>query len=50
MKLLTALAITAVMFASNAFAFDPDELQKLKDTGDWLKCNLNGANLKDFVQ
>ena len=45
MKLLTALAITAVMFASSASAFDPDDLQKLKDTGDCYRCDLRAANL-----
>ena len=50
MKLLTALAITAVMFASSASAFDPDDLQKLKDTGFCVGCALfkailSGANL-----
>ena len=46
MKLLTALAITAVMFASSASAADPDDLQKLKDTGNCIGCNLESANLK----
>ena len=46
MKLLTALAITAVMFASSASAFDPDDLQKLKDTGNCKGCDLSGANLQ----
>ena len=47
---LTALTIAATMFASSASAFDPDDLQKLKDTGfcvgcDLRKANLTGANL-----
>ena len=47
---LTALTIAATMFASGAFAADPDDLQKLKDTGfcvgcDLRKANLTGANL-----
>ena len=47
---LTALTIAATMFASSASAFDPDDLQKLKDTGfcvgcDLRKANLSGANL-----
>ena len=45
MKLLTVLAITAVMFASSASAFDPDDLQKLKDTGNCIGCNLESAIL-----
>ena len=45
MKLLTALAITAVMFASSASAADPDDLQKLKDTGKCATCDLGGADL-----
>ena len=45
MKLLTVLAITAVMFASSASAFDPDDLQKLKDTGKCATCDLGGADL-----
>ena len=46
MKLLTALAITAVMFASSASAFDPADLQKLKDTGECVGCDLRKANLE----
>ena len=33
------------MFASSASAFDPDDLQKLKDTGDCVACDLEGAFL-----
>ena len=48
MKLtLTALTIAATIFASSASAFDPDDLQKLKDTNECNSCNLNGANLRD---
>tara|TARA_B100000767_G_C19606151_1_gene467808 strand:- start:111 stop:290 length:180 start_codon:yes stop_codon:yes gene_type:complete len=43
MKLLTALAITAVMFASSSSAFDPDDLQKLEDA------NLTFAIVKDVI-
>ena len=42
---LTALTIVATMFASSASAFDPDDLQKLKDTGNCEECALSGANL-----
>ena len=46
MKLtLTALTIAATIFASSASAFDPDDLQKLKDTGECAECNLRYANL-----
>jgi uncharacterized protein YjbI with pentapeptide repeats len=45
--ILTALTVASTMFASSASAFDPDDLQKLKDTGDCeFKCNLTNANLK----
>ena len=46
MKLtLTALTIVATMFASSASAFDPDDLQKLKDTGNCEECDLRDAYL-----
>ena len=48
MKLtLTILTVAATLFASSASAFDPDDLQKLKDTGDCVECDLEGANLKN---
>ena len=47
MKLLTALAITATLFAGSASASDPDDLQKLKDTDNCVKCNWSGADLSD---
>jgi len=37
---LTALTIAATMFASSASAFDPDDLQKLKDTKNGTGCDL----------
>jgi len=43
---LTALTVAATMFASSASAFDPADLQKLKDTNECVKCDLSGANLK----
>ena len=52
MKLtLTALTVAATMFASSAFAFDPADVQKLKDTNKCVECNLykailSGANLR----
>ena len=47
MKLtLTALTIVATMFASSAYAFDPDDLRKLKDTGDCSECDLSNADLE----
>ena len=46
MKLtLTALTVAATMVASSASAFDPDDLQKLKDTGKCATCDLGGADL-----
>ena len=43
---LTALTVAATMFANSASAFDPDDLQKLKDTGNCEECDLRGANLE----
>ena len=48
---LPILTIAVTIFAGGAFAFDPDDLKKLKDTGDCVDCdlkfaNLRGANLK----
>ena len=46
MKLtLTALTVAATMFASNASAFDPDDLQKLTDFNVCVECDLSGADL-----
>ena len=42
---VTALTIAATMFASSAYAFDPADLQKLKDTGNCEKCDLSNADL-----
>jgi hypothetical protein len=44
-RTLTALTVAATMFASNASAFDPDDLQKLLDTGECVHCDLFGADL-----
>ena len=46
-QILTALTVAATMFASSAYAFDPDDLQKLKDTNDCFECVLYWANLAD---
>ena len=47
MKLtLTALTVAATMFASSASAYDPADLQKLKDTNECVNCDLIGADLK----
>ena len=46
-RTFTALTLAATMFASSASAFDPDDLQKLKDTNSCVQCNLQGANLQD---
>ena len=44
MKLtLTILTVAATLFASSASAFDPADLQKLKDTNKCLRCDLTGA-------
>ena len=44
-RTLTALTVAATMFASSASAFDPDDLQKLKDTGNCEECDLRDAYL-----
>lgn len=36
------------MFANNAAAFDPNDLQKLKDTGNCVKCDLSAAFLRSI--
>ena len=46
-RTLTALTLAATMFATIASAFDPADLQKLKDTNDCVSCDLSGANLRD---
>ena len=43
---LTILAIAISIFASNASAFDPEDLQKLKDTNKCVKCDLTEADLQ----
>ena len=46
MKLtLTAMTLTAIMFAGSASAFDPDDLQKLKNNNACKSCDLSGADL-----
>ena len=51
MKLtLTALIVVAALVANGAAAFEPADLQKLKDTGNCVECDLfkailSGANL-----
>ena len=42
---LTALTVTATMFANSASAFDPAHLQQLKNTGKCATCDLGGADL-----
>lgn len=50
MKLtLTALTVAATLFAGSASAFDHDDLQKLKDTGECAECDLSNANLKGTI-
>ena len=45
-RTLTALTLAASMFANGASAFNPDDLQKLKNTNSCVQCNLQGANLQ----
>ena len=45
-RTVTALTLAATMFASSASAFDPADLQKLKDTKGCGMCDLEGANLE----
>ena len=53
MKLtLTALTVVAALVANGAAAFEPADLQKLKDTGNCVECDLfkailSGANLNE---
>lgn len=52
LPILTILTMAATIFAGGAFAFDADDLKKLKDTGECTQCdlreaNLEGANLMD---
>ena len=37
---LTALTVAVTMFASSVLAADPADIQKLKDTGACIKCDL----------
>ena len=47
MKLtLPILTIAATIFAGSAFAFDRNDLKKLKDTGECMQCDLREANLE----
>ena len=46
-RTLTALTVVATMFASSASAFDPEDLQKLQDTGSCFGCDLGDADLAD---
>ncbi|CAI8305441.1 MAG: Secreted effector protein PipB2 [Flavobacteriaceae bacterium] len=43
---LTALTVAVTMFASSVLAADPADIQKLKDTGACIKCDLIAAYLK----
>ena len=50
MKLtLTALTVAATMCASSASAYDPDDLQKLRDTGDCISCDLSDLYFEVFI-
>ena len=46
MKLtLQILTVAAILFVGSASAFDPDDLQKLKNNNACKSCDLSGANL-----
>ena len=45
MKHLTALIAFLMTIGSQVSAFDPDDLQRLIDTGDCVECDLSGADL-----
>ncbi len=48
MKLiLPALTVVASLIASGASAYDPEDLQKLQDTGSCFGCDLGDADLAD---
>ena len=48
MKLtLTALTVATLLIASGASAFDPADLQKLKDTNKCVECDLSVADLME---
>ena len=48
MKLtLTALTVAAALTASGASAFDPEDIQKLKDTNECVGCDLSRANMRE---
>ena len=48
MKLsLPTLTVAAILFAGSASAFDPDDLQKLKNNNECDLCDLTGANLME---
>ena len=44
-RTLTALTVAATMFASSANAFYPDDLHKLMNTGNCVKCDLTDVDL-----
>ena len=45
LRTLMALTITASLFAGGVSAFDPADLQKLKDENKCVECDLRGADL-----
>ena len=44
-RTLIGLTLAVSLTAGGASAFDPADLQKLKATGSWAKCDLSGADL-----
>ena len=47
-RTLTALTIAAALIAGGASAFDPADLQKLKDQNECVECDLRGADLSEL--
>ena len=43
----TALTVAATLFARSASAFDHDDLQKFKNIGKRVGCDLSGAALNE---
>ena len=46
-RTLIGLTLAVSLTAGGASAFDPADLQKLKDTGECIGCDLRKANLND---
>jgi hypothetical protein len=46
-NMLVAITLVATLIASGASAFDPEDVQKLKDTNECNRCDLSEANLTE---